>query len=252
MLIPFEIWQWLLAILCAVVIGFAKTGVQGTGVLIMPLAALILPARASTGFVLPMLCLADIMAIVYWRRHVEWKQLARLLPWTIVGIILGFFGLGRISNDQLMIALGIIILTLLGLNALMDRYPAFSRSIPHSPWFSATLGTLTGTVSMLSNIAGPLATIYLLALGLDKKRFISTNAWLFWIINLIKLPFSGRLGLIDGQSLLTNLALLPALIVGGALGILLIHRIPQKAFNRLVWFLALAAGIYLCIAPLLP
>ncbi|MFC1652651.1 hypothetical protein ACFL3F_02920 [Planctomycetota bacterium] len=62
---------------------------------------------------------------------------------------------------------------------------------------------------------------------------------------LAKMPFSSRLGLISFSSLITNVALLPAIIAGTGLGILLVHRISQQAFNRLVQILACLAAILL-------
>ena len=47
--------------------------------------------------------------------------------------------------------------------------------------------------------------------------------------------------------LLVGVLVLPAILAGGLLGILLVHRISQKAFNAVVRVLAIAAGAYLCI-----
>lgn len=250
MLLSFELWEWLLVIGCAALIGFTKTGIQGGGLLVVPLAALALPAKESTGFILPMLVAADIMAILYWHQHVDWRQLARLLPWAFIGIVAGFFCLNRISNTQLLPLLGGLILLLLGMNMLLESKPAWRAAIPHSRTFAAVMGVLMGAVSMLANMAGPLATIYLLALRFEKKTFIGTNALFFGIVNTTKLPFSGKLGLITMTSLTTNLVLLPALLAGGAMGIYLVHRISQKIFNRVVYLLAAMAALYLCVTPL--
>ena len=79
-------------------------------------------------------------------------------------------------------------------------------------------------------------------------EFIGTGAWFFWILNLSKLPFSRKLDLISGSSLTTNLALLPVLVIGGVLGIFLVHRVPQKAFDFVVKMLALVSALYLCVS----
>jgi L-ascorbate metabolism protein UlaG (beta-lactamase superfamily) len=63
------------------------------------------------------------------------------------------------------------------------------------------------------------------------------------------MPFSFGLNLINRQSLLTDLALMPFIVLGGFLGILLVHRIPQKAFNNLIMALAALAAIFLCLKP---
>jgi uncharacterized protein len=48
-------------------------------------------------------------------------------------------------------------------------------------------------------------TIYLLTARLAKYEFMGTSAWFYCLINLIKLPFSYSLGLINLSSLGFNL-----------------------------------------------
>ena len=249
MLLDLGTTQWLVIIFTTMLIGLSRAGITGVGMLAMPLVVLVLPARQANGFILPLLIFADIFAIIYWRRHVNWHQLFRILPWTVIGIVVGFFCLGKITDAQLLPLLGLIILILLLLNLVLETQPRLKQAIPHALTFAACMGILTGIVSMLAHIGGPLLTIYLLALRFDKHKFIGTSAWFFWIINLIKMPFSSKLGLIDSQSLLTNLALIPCLILGAFIGIAIVHRVSQKRFNQMVYLLAFAAGIYLCLKP---
>jgi len=101
---------------------------------------------------------------------------------------------------------------------------------------------------MMANAAGPIMTLYLLAMRFDKERFIGTQAWLFLALNLSKLPLSGRLGLVTARSLQANLLVLPAIAAGGLLGIALVHRIPQKAFDVVVRITAIVAAAYLCVS----
>ena len=53
--------QWLVISLTALIIGMSKTGVQGIMLMVVPLMAMAFGAKASTGVILPMLCLADII-----------------------------------------------------------------------------------------------------------------------------------------------------------------------------------------------
>jgi uncharacterized protein len=243
--LEFTTYQWIIVALCAAMMGLSKTGMPGCAILVVPTLAAVMPAKQSTGFLLLTLSLADIMAILYWRNHVEWRQLARLLPAAVVGIVLGFFVMGNITDRQLMPIIGGLILILIAVTWLRNRR-GNGENIPHGLGFSGTMGVLAGATSMLANAAGPVMTIYLLAMRLKKNEFVGTTAWFFWAVNLIKIPFSYKLHLITHQSLMTNLALIPATLIGGLLGIVLVHRISQKAFNAAVTGLAVAAAIYLC------
>lgn len=72
--------QWTVLILSALCIGMSKTGVQGIMLLIVPYMAMAFGAKESTGVILPMLCMADIIAVAYYKRIADWKVVAKLLP----------------------------------------------------------------------------------------------------------------------------------------------------------------------------
>ncbi|NLD36821.1 MAG: sulfite exporter TauE/SafE family protein [Desulfatiglans sp.] len=242
----FTIIEWAVIIICALLIGFTKAGIPGIGILIPILAASIMPAKESTGFILPMLTMADIFAIIYWRRHVVWKQLLRLLPWALTGIAAGYLAMRHITNDQLRTFIGLLVLILLLLSWIKDkRLP--DDYIPSHWLFAAVMGALAGATSMMANAAGPVMVIYLASMRLPKANFIGTSAWFFFIVNLLKFPFSHRLDLVTLQSIQVNLMLLPCLIAGGVAGIMLVKRIPQGAFNIIVKILAGVAALMLIL-----
>lgn len=248
-MLQFEISGWIIVVLCALMVGFSKTGVAGAGVLVVSLLACVMPAKESTGFLLPMLAMADIMAIIYWRRHVVWQRILKLLPWTGAGVVVGYFCMGEIPDKLFMPFLGVVVLILIAITVWRNWAEKRKKVIPTQWWVGGLTGISAGAVSMLSNAAGPIMTVYLLAMRLDKKQFVGTIACFFWILNLSKIPFSSKLDLISGQSLLTNLALLPCIVAGGILGIIFVHRIPQKSFNTVVMVLAGVAAVVLCIKP---
>lgn len=72
--------QWLVISLAALGIGMSKTGVQGIMLMIVPLMAMAFGAKESTGVILPMLCMADIIAVAYYKRIADWKIVVKLLP----------------------------------------------------------------------------------------------------------------------------------------------------------------------------
>ena len=95
-----EPWQWALAAVGAFAIGVSKTGIGGLAMLAVVIFANLLPAKASSGFVLPMLVLGDFVAVTVYRRHAVWSHLWRLFPWAALGVVLGYLTMGRIDNRQ--------------------------------------------------------------------------------------------------------------------------------------------------------
>lgn len=240
-------WQWVGLAVSAALIGVSKTGVPGAGILAVPLAAMTVPARASVGLVLPMLMFADLFAVVCYRRHGQWSHLLRLLPLTMVGLVVGFGLLNVLDNRQMAPVIGgiIVVMLLLRLRSMFAKQPP--AEAPQHPAFAPVMGLTAGATTMLANAGGPVMTLYLLAMRLPKHQFIGTAAWFFFIVNWIKVPFYAQQRLITPVSLQTNLLLLPAVACGAAAGIYLLNRIPQRLFNALAMVLAAASAIRLLL-----
>ena len=92
--------EWLLILLASFIIGLTKAGLKGVDMLSVTLMAIVFGSKASTGIVLPLLCLADIAAVAYYNRHAEWKHFKKLTPWMVVGIVLGVY-LGRDMDEAI-------------------------------------------------------------------------------------------------------------------------------------------------------
>src|ERR1043165_3829927 len=64
----------------ALLVGFSKTAVSGANTVSLAIFAAVLPARASTGILLPVLIAGDVLAVLTYRRHAHWPTLWRLFP----------------------------------------------------------------------------------------------------------------------------------------------------------------------------
>ena len=236
-------WQWAVLVASAFAVGLSKTGLPGVGILVVPLLALAFPAKASVGLLLPILIFADLFAVGYYRRHGQWRHLAKLLPWTIAGIGIGYIVLSKIDSSTLKPLIGIIVLAMLGI-----RLRSILQNNEHVPdhWsFAAMMGLLAGATTMMANAAGPVMALYLLSMHFPKQKFIGTAAWFFFIVNWIKVPLMGNLGMITAASLKMDVIVFPAVVLGAFAGIWLLKRIPQRAFNIIALILAAAAAIKL-------
>lgn len=241
---------WIVVAFSALLVGFSKTALPGAvGILVVPLVATVMDPQVSVGFLLGVLCLADVMAAFFWRHHVEWSKLLRLMPAAFVGIFVGYLCHRqiRVSDSQpvLMPILGGLVLILLAITAWRNSKLGQQAQIPTTWYFAAAMGFLAGVTSMLTNAAGSIMIIYLLAMRVDTKEFLGTIAWYFFIMNLLKVPFLMNAGIMNRQTWLTDLVLLPVIIVGGILGVAMAGRIPTNTFRRIISVVAAVACIVL-------
>lgn len=243
-MLELETWQWALAVVGALAVGIAKTGIGGLGMLAVVIFANLMPAKESSGFVLPMLIMADVVAVLTYRRHAQWSLLWRLFPWTALGVFVGYLTMGRINNQQAGLLIGVIVLALLGVH-MARRAKAKSEEPERAWWFAPAIGVMAGFTTLVANAAGPLMVIYLLAMRLPKMEYMGTGAWYFLLMNLFKVPFMIHLGLVTPESFTGNLLLLPAVLVGTLIGWLVLRKINQKLFETLALLMSVAAGLHL-------
>ncbi|MDR1904592.1 MAG: sulfite exporter TauE/SafE family protein [Treponema sp.] len=238
-------WQLAALIFAGLCIGISKTGINGVTTIMIPVLALIFGAKESTGIVLPMLCFADLLAVIYYRRNAEWKHIFRLLPWAIAG-----FGIA-ILVDRLIPAKGfkflIGICILIGLVVMLwnDRRGKDVK-IPSAWWFSAIFGTMGGFATMIGNAAGPIMSVFLLSMRLPKTSFVGTAAWFFMAVNYLKIPLQVFVwNNITRESLLFDLTMIPVIIIGAVLGIILVKKVSEKHYKTLVYCMTLISAILL-------
>ena len=228
----------------AFIIGLSKAGLKGIDLMNVTIMAIVFGGKASTGVVLPLLCAADVMAVIYYHRHAEWPQFWKLIPWMIIGILIGVYigkDLDEIIFRRIMAAL--IILTVVAMIVLEFRKNA---RIPDNRLFASMLGTVSGFATMLGNLAGAFSNIYFLAMRMAKNSFIGTAAWVFLVINFFKLPFQVIYWRnITFSTLKTDLVLLPALVVGFWAGITIVAKIKDNSYRKIVIVLTLIGAVFI-------
>lgn len=237
--------QWLFAILSAACVGISKSGFGAMAIPGILLMTQVMPARESTGIILPMLILADIFAVQAFRKFTVWALLLKILPAAVFGVVLGWWLMPRIPVGFFTPVIGWIVLGLLLLTILQKTSSKLQDIAAGHPAIAWPLGLLAGVSTMLANAAGPAMTVYLLAARLPKYEFVGTAAWFFFFINLIKVPFSISLGLITPNTLLFNLMLAPAVLVGLFSGKFLLGKINQTHFEWLLIALSLLGALRL-------
>jgi uncharacterized protein len=242
--LPFDasVFTFTLACLGALCLGVSKTGFPGLGIINVLLIAELFGAKNSVGIILPMLIVCDLLVYPLFRKYASWKMVWPLIPVTLVAVVGAWLLLDSLNDQNARRVIGFIILFMLALQLMREFKREFLEYLPDSRFFRWFSCLLIGISTMLANAAGPVYSIWALVHRMKKEDFLGVGARFFLLVNLFKVPFLGQLELINEKSLLLNLLLLPALIIGVLLGKRLIHLIPQRTFEILLYgFSALAA-----------
>ncbi|MEG8279088.1 sulfite exporter TauE/SafE family protein [Streptomyces sp. AHA2] len=245
-------WEFAALAFAALLVGFSKTAVSGANTVSLAIFAAVLPARASTGVLLPVLIAGDLLAVATYRRHAHWPTLWRLFPAVAAGVVVGTVFLVWADDAAVRTSIGVILL-LMAAVTVRRRRTAGAGEQPEPVTTRAgrlkarSYGVMGGFTTMVANAGGPVMSLYLLSAGFRKLGFLGTSAFFFLIVNVSKLPFSAGLGLIDGRSLLLDLALVLFVVPGALLGKWAVDRIDQRLFEQLVIAATVVGGLQLLL-----
>jgi uncharacterized membrane protein YfcA len=193
-----------------------------------------MPARESTAALLLLLLVGDALAVAVYRGDCDWSLLRHLVPAVIPGLALGSILLGVLDDERMRDTIAVVLLLLVLLQLLDRRRRPDALPRAWSWQRKSAVGVAAGFATMVANAAGPVMTLYLVAQGVDKRRFLGTVAWFFMGVNLCKVPFSAGLGLFDRDMVVTTVLLAPLVLAGGFAGIAVARRLGQRSFDLAV------------------
>ncbi len=239
-------WFYAVAIPVVILTGISKTGFPGVfaGMAVPVLSLVISPVQAAA-IMLPVLCIIDLWGLSAYRGVWDRRNMKILVTGATVGIALGGFAFGTLSDDAVKLITGGIAVAF-GLNNLFGwarrpRPPTQASWKKGLPW-----STLSGFTSTIAHAGGPPAYVYLIPQRMDRALYVGTTVWFFSYVNFAKLVPYGLLGQLGGANIVTALALTPLVPLGVWLGKWLQGRVKSDAlFYRISYWAMLVTGIKL-------
>jgi len=218
------------------VAAFVRSAVGfGDAVVAMPLLAMAVGMKTASplvAFVGPAISLLILAGS--WRK-VEFRAAGRLIAATLLGIPVGIYGLARLPEAPLKIALGLVIL-LYGVFGLVRPRAKLKNEKAWMPW---ALGASAGVLGGAYNTNGPPIVAYGMLRGWPPESFRATLQGYFLPTGLAILAGHGIAGLWTGTVLKLFVYSLPAIALGVLLGGLLHKKLTHEIFAKLV-YIALA------------
>lgn len=227
--------------LAAMITGVSKFSTGGMGMIILPVLMMAVAGKEALGVTIMMYLITDIMAVLTYRKNINKTIIIQVMPAALIGVLLGVFILKGIDDNTFLLILFCLTVFMLTLSLALDKYPV---DVSRYPSITYTVGLLSGAISMVGNAAGPIFSIYLLAVGnMDKESYIGTRAWVFLLMNSCKAIGLIAIGLLDWQTLEVGLYTLPGLLMGALMGYTLLKKINIHYLKMLVRVLiVIAAG----------
>lgn len=231
------------AIPAVLMLGISKSGFgAGFGSLAVPLMSLAVSVPQAAAILMPLLLAMDLLGIAAFRRDVDRRLLAFLVPCALVGTVLGTLLFRVLSARTVAGVVGVFTLLFLAQRLLFPPKP----NDPAPPRAAGVVLTvLSGFTSFISHAGGPPLNAYLIPLRLSPLVFTATVAYLFFAVNLSKWVPYAWLGLLDMRNLATSLVLMPLAPIGVWAGVRIARRIDPVWFYRCVYAGMLLTGLKL-------
>jgi len=227
-----------------ITVAFAVRGTAGFGgqVVAVPLLALVLPLPLVLSAVVVLAALASTGHLLRERAKIDWREIRRLLPYSLLGVIAGLYLLQHLDMRVLTKSFGVFVI-LYGCFALATA--SRPLRIPERAVYAAgaILSTLAGaTGATFGAAAGPLYVIYFNARQLERDVFRVTIATILMVQGLLRMGGYVRLGFYDYATLVLIAAGLPLMLLGSVIGTWLAGRLDQRRFNLGISVLLLLSG----------
>ncbi|RDJ19839.1 sulfite exporter TauE/SafE family protein [Bosea caraganae] len=227
-----------------ILVGLAKGGFSGLGLLSLPLMALVLSPVRAAAIMLPILIVQDIVSVWAYRREFDRRNLAMMLPGALLGVLAGYLLASRVSDAAVGLSVGIISVAFAARRLFADgkaqQLVTKAELLPGTFW-----GAVCGFTSMIAHAGGPPFQIYVMPQRLSPPAFVGTGAIFFALINLMKVGPYLALGQFTHENLMASAALFPLAILATLAGVWLVRRVPAERFYTIIYWLLILVGLKL-------
>lgn len=133
--------------------------------------------------------------------------------------------------------------------AVLIFYTLFKpKSIPQiklkDPYF-LVVGFFTGVIGMLAGAIDPFLALFFMRDDLSKEEIVANKSTMQLICHILKVPAFVYLGFSFSDNLYLIALLSVFAILGTKVGVMVLKRIDQHVFFRIMWWALLCSGLYI-------
>lgn len=232
----------------ALAVGYAVRGAAGfgSGVVVTPLMAFVLPLSAVAPLVTFLGLFVSLRQTARDWPLIAWRRLAEFVPGILVGVPLGIWVFREVSAEALVRALGLYVVGYALYSLFGSRHGGEAKRLPRRA--AVPIGALGAVVAtVFGGMAGPVYVTYLDGLRLSKSVFRVTVSTTLLVLSIVR----SAAYLAGGVFRLEDFPLVLGAAVPVAIGTLAgewVHdRIDPATFRRLIGVLLVLSGLALLL-----
>lgn len=238
---------YLYAIPSVILMGLAKGGFSGLGLLSMALLSLAVSPVKAAALMLPILIVQDIVTIWAYRKTFDKRNLWLMLPGAMLGVLAGWYFAASVNEAAVRLMVGLIALGFVAWMLLRRLQGAAKAATPVNPGIASGIvwGAAGGFTSFVAHAGGPPFQVYVMPQRLPAQVYVGTNVVFFTVVNFAKLGPYILMGQFSGDVLPTSAVLLPAAVAATLAGVWIVRRIRTERFYVIVTGLTFLLGLKL-------
>jgi len=237
-------------LLAAALATFAAAALQsasgfGFALIAAPVFLAVLGPEEAVATVLALGVAVNVLILAGERRPTEIRTADLMLPLAVAvpGLGLGVLVLQALDKGPLQVAVGISVLTTVGLMVRPRPLPSHRPDGDRAPALDSAVGLTVGVLTTSTSVNGPPLLLWLVAKGATPTEVRDTLALAFVSLNLAGLAVvvvaEGGFGVLDAQLLL----LLPLTAAGWLAGRIVFGLLDPQRFRALNLALAALTGV---------
>lgn len=230
------------------VAAYAARGASGFGAAVaMPLLGLVLPLKILVPAWTLIAGAAGVALLGEDRKHIAWREVAKLVPGCVVGIAAGLYVFTLLSSETLAKWLGVLVL-LYGLYSLAGTF-FDDVKLKLAPRVAAAIGGFGG--GMTGTVVGTMGSVffamYFDAVRLAKAQYRATMTAILLTLTVVRGAGYWAVGEFTGEVLVASAILFVPMLIGIVIGSRFHHGMSDLTFRRTVSGALIASGLALLI-----
>lgn len=231
-----------IACLAVVIVGISKGGFSGLGAMATPMFALAVTPMQAAAIMLPILIVQDAVSVWSFRKNWNAWIIAWMMPGAVAGIAVGYLFSAQMSMAAVKGVLGLITAGFGIYRLWLERGGRLVAASNSPGWVGSCYGVALGFTSHIAHAGGPPFQMWVVPKKLPHLEFVGTNAIVFALVNLIKVPGYYALGEFSRENLTVSAMLIPLAIVSTMAGVWLVKRVHGAWFYTFVYWLMVLVG----------
>jgi uncharacterized protein len=235
---------YLAAAVAVTILGIAKGGFNGLGLMAVPLMALVISPVQAAAILLPVMLVQDLVSIWAYRNDFDKTNLLMMLPGSVIGIGIGWYLASSASEDGVRLVVGVI-----AIGFVLYQYTRkwLDRPMVGSPNRVRALfwAAVSGYTSFVAHAGSPPYQVYMMPQRLPPQIYAGTATMFFAATNFLKAFSYFSLGQFTPDNLHVSVMLLPVAIATTFLGVWMVRRFDKENFYTFVYAMTFLIGLKL-------